>query len=821
MACLQMCTSVGAQIKALTAVRCELPPRLDGVLDEACWNDALPGTGFIVNKPKPGIPMPFETEVRLVYTDQSLYVGVVCYDPHPDSILKQLSGRDIHGNADMFGITINSYRDGITGYTFSVTPTGEQLDARLTAGGVEDLSWNAVWDCHTRITEFGWVAEFKIPFYSLRFPNDEAQYWDVNFFREIRRIRYVGYWNEFAPDGPPYLAQMGILDGVKGIVPPKRLFFFPYFSGYSNTQGRDDGPARSSFSYNGGLDMKLGLNDAFTLDATLIPDFGQTISDQLILNLTPFEIQFQDNRPFFIEGTELFSRGGVFYSRRVGGLPVGFFDVYSNLRPGERVQSNPAESQLINAMKISGRNRNGLGLGVFNAVSAHTEAVIEDSEGQTRRVTTAPLTNYSVVVVDQNLKNNSYVSLVNTNVTRDGAFYDANVTAVDYAIRNKKNAYSFGGNGQLSQKFGQGEINDRHGFRVATVISKISGNWRWRAGQWLETDTYDPNDLGYLAANNTESYYITNEYNIFKPFGKFNNLWSGLTGTYRKLYNPNTFTDFTINGNVGLTTRAFHSFNFIFSGRPVRGFDYFEPRVEGRFFETYRFGEAGGWISSDYRRRFALDASVFWYQYENPGRFQLNWRVSPRFRASDKLMMIYVYSHQNHFNDIGFATFSGGEPVFGTRNVISHTNVLTFTYAFSPFMNINCRVRHYWGHSTYSEFHALSDNGRPVSTTFNGFPSASNGDRGPSSADRSFNAFTVDLFYKWIFRPGSELILGWKNAITDEVRGVPVPRNLADDLDYVFGRPQSNSVSARLVYFLDYRVLTGKKGEAITRNSLN
>ncbi|MFN8864038.1 MAG: DUF5916 domain-containing protein [Flavobacteriales bacterium] len=808
--------------KGMTAVRCEVPPKLDGMLSEPCWTEAKPASGFICISPTPGIPMPFETEVRVVYSDESLYIGVINHDPSPDSILKQLAGRDGDGNSDYFGITFNPYRDGINGMTFSITPAGEQWDARLTGGGDEDITWNAVWDCHTRITDTGWIAEFQIPFAALRFPKAEVQYWDINFFREIRRTRVRGFWNEVKPDGAPYLAQMGIMDGIKGVVPPPRLFFYPYASAYVNHTGQADGNAVTSFSYNGGLDMKLGLNDAFTLDATLIPDFGQTISDQLILNLTPFEIQFQDNRQFFIEGTELFSKGGIFYSRRIGGLPVGYFNVYDQLAEGETIKSNPLESQLINAVKVSGRNRYGTGIGLFNAVSSRTEAEIQGADGEIRRVTTAPLTNSNVFVIDQNLRNNSYFSVTNTNVTRDGDFSDANVTATQFEFRNKKNSYRIMGNGAVSHKYGSARPSDPTGFTQGLSISKNSGNWMWDIGQWIESDNYDPNDLGFLQANNSEGYYIWTGYNIYEPFGKFNNLWSNFNIVYEKLFNPNTFTNLSASGNVGLNTRKFFTFNIQGESQPVRGYDYFEPRVEGRYFQTYRYAQFGGWISTDYRKRLALDAGSWYSNYENPGRAMFNWRISPRFRVNDHLMLIYVYSRQNHFNDIGFATFSeDGEPVFGTRDVISHTNVLTATYAFNPFMNINCRVRHYWGFSDYSAFHSLEEDGSMGPTDFEGFISE-NGEGGTvSTADRSFNSFTIDLFYRWIFRPGSELMFAWKNAIIDETRGQAIPSGLADDLGYTFGLPQANSVSLRVVYFLDYRVLTSKRGEAITRNSLN
>ncbi|MBL7943571.1 MAG: carbohydrate binding family 9 domain-containing protein, partial [Flavobacteriales bacterium] len=311
--------------KSTSAVRCEISPKVDGSLADPAWLAAPVASGFVVDRPNPGKPSTFDTEVRVVYDDEAMYVAMMNFDPSPDSILAQLTGRDSDGNSDYCGVTFGCYRDGINGFTFAVSPTGEQFDARegFDADGnlTEDVSWNAVWHCHTQILANGWTAEFRIPFAALRFPEMEEQLWDINFFKEIRRLREHSFWSGVDPGQAGFMTQLGSLTGVKNITPPMRLFFYPYASAYVDFRENGDGsPATRTTSYNGGMDVKLGLSEAFTLDATLIPDFGQTISDQLVLNVTPFEIQFAENRQFFTEGTELFSKGGIFYSRRIGSV---------------------------------------------------------------------------------------------------------------------------------------------------------------------------------------------------------------------------------------------------------------------------------------------------------------------------------------------------------------------------------------------------------------------------------------------------------------------------------------------------------------------
>ncbi|MEO0403968.1 MAG: DUF5916 domain-containing protein, partial [Bacteroidota bacterium] len=408
--------------KELSATRISESMVIDGILEEPFWANAQGATGFIQNRPNPGSAATETTVVKILYDDEFLYIGAEMHDTDADSILHQLSARDNIENSDMFGLWISSFCDGINAFEFMVTPDGVQLDALVSTNG-EDFNWNAVWQCNTRIHDTGWTAEFKIPYSAFRFAEADEQVWDVNFFRNIRRRREQSFWQFVDPVAPGFIQQSGTLNNIKDIEPPIRLFFYPYASAYYETSKDSEGVRQDGNQFNGGMDIKYGINESFTLDMTLIPDFGQVQSDNQVLNLSPFEVRFNENRQFFTEGTELFSKGDLFYSRRIGESPINASDAYDSLEEGESVKEIPIETQLLNATKISGRNKNGLGFGMLNAVVNGADAVIEDSLGNTRSVQVAPFTNYNIMVFDQNLKNNSYFSLVNTNVLSNGSTY--------------------------------------------------------------------------------------------------------------------------------------------------------------------------------------------------------------------------------------------------------------------------------------------------------------------------------------------------------------------------------------------------------------
>ncbi|MBC8047658.1 MAG: carbohydrate binding family 9 domain-containing protein, partial [Fimbriimonadaceae bacterium] len=572
--------------KEMTAVRTIATIQIDGKLDEEIWSSASPATDFIQFQFKHNIPSAYRTEIKIMYDNNALYVGAYMYDPYPDSIMQELSTRDNLGSADFFDVIIDTYNEGINALEFIVSASGVQLDAKMypSNNGDEDFNWDAVWQSATKINADGWCAEIKIPYSAIRFPNEMSQTWGINFVREVKRNRDKSSWNKIDPEIQGFVNQSGILNGIENIEAPVRLSISPYFSAYYDIYSDNANDITSTgTSFNGGADLKYGLNDAFTLDMTLIPDFGQVQSDNQILNLTPFETYFVEQRQFFTEGTELFNKGNLFYSRRVGGTPIGFYNVVYG---SDSVVSNPQQTRLLNATKISGRTTKGTGLGFFNAIEGETYAETIDSEGNKNKILTGPATNYNVVVVDQSLKNNSDIYLINTNVMRSGKFYDANTTGGGFALNNKGNIWRVSGGGAVTQKYFDCGDSIELGYAHHVSAGKVGGKFQYGVGYWYEGDTYNPNDLGYLQNNNTVSYNVNGSYHKYDPFWHFNqlNVFSELN--YSRIINPDEFF------NLDTYTEAWGSFrNNMFAGlwvatEPVITYDWFEPRVFGRYY-TY------------------------------------------------------------------------------------------------------------------------------------------------------------------------------------------------------------------------------------------
>ena len=365
--------------KQLQAKRTSSVIKIDGNLEDAAWKEVTPATNFIEQRPNPGKMEDYanRTEVYLLYDNTSIYVGGYCYERTRDSVSKELVGRDKLEANDFAGIILDTYNDKINGVGFYVTPYGEQLDVKYSPTN-EDISWNAVWHSAAKINADGWSFEMRIPYSALRFVSKENQTWGLNILRRRTITTQQLTWNPLNPKVNGFINQEGEWTGIGKIDAPVRLSFSPYLSAYVNHYKPDTKDWATSI--NGGMDVKYGISESFTLDMTLVPDFGQVQSDNRVLNLSPFEVKYNENRSFFTEGTELFNKGNLFYSRRVGATPIHYGDVYNQINANETVIKNPQESKLINATKISGRTRNGLGVGFFNALTKPMYAEVEDRE---------------------------------------------------------------------------------------------------------------------------------------------------------------------------------------------------------------------------------------------------------------------------------------------------------------------------------------------------------------------------------------------------------------------------------------------------------
>ena len=321
-------TSLEAQVKneapvkkSVEALYLDKPLTIDAVLDEPVYRQAQPAKDFVQLQPYNGKPSVQPTEAFFFYDQKAVYVGAMLYDSSPDSIFNIFTERDQFGMFDYFGVYLDPYNEGQLAFGFFISPAGVQFDLKATKisdGDNEDEKWNAVWESKTRITDKGWIVEMRIPYSALRFPDKEVHTWGLNMFRNIRRYNSNNSWSLVDRTVSGFIHQEGELTGIKNIKPPVRLSLSPYLAAYMETRS---GESKPDFTYKGGMDLKYGLSESFTLDMMLIPDFGQIQSDDKELNLSPYELYYDEKRQFFTEGTELFQRGDIFYSRRIGGTP--------------------------------------------------------------------------------------------------------------------------------------------------------------------------------------------------------------------------------------------------------------------------------------------------------------------------------------------------------------------------------------------------------------------------------------------------------------------------------------------------------------------
>lgn len=799
-------SSYSQELKHIHAVRSNSIPKIDGVLSDSCWINAPIADGFIQNQLHPGLPSEQKSEVKLIYDDVAIYVGAMLYDTSPDSILHELSTRDNEANADLFGVFFDTYNDDLNAFGFFVTAAGTQIDARYSSEG-QDFNWNGVWQSAVKIGDKGWIVEMKIPYSALRFSAKDEQQWGFNIIRKIRRTREMSFWNAIDPKIAALVKQFGHLEGLKNLKPPPRLSLTPYLAGlFNNYPYNQPGINNSTYSFSGGLDLKYGLSDGFTLDMTLVPDFSQVQSDNKVLNLSPFEVQYQERRPFFTEGTELFNKGGFFYSRRVGGTPIGYNNVYSQLKPGEVIIKNPGQERLYNATKLSGRTNKKLGIGIFNAVSGETFATAQDSLGTVRKILSSPLTNYNIVVLDQALKNNSYVTLVNTNVTRDGHWYDANVTGLGFQFNNKKNMYSIDGFGSMSRRLYVDSTKPYDGYSGRMSFGKSGGNFLWNVYGNMNTNTYNPNDLGLQFMNNNVDMGIDINYNVYKPFWRLANFFNNIDVIYQRMYLQNAFANFGISGrNTTTWKKHYFTTGIRYNIEPIITYDYYEPRIFGRYYTfptNYKFG---GFISSDYRKKLAIDVSGNYRVFNENKRSTVDLYVSPRWRVNNKLSFIYETYYEDRIDDIGFVHFDpyGDTITLGRRNLQTISNTLSGVFKFTNKMSLSLRGRHYWSRATYYGYYNLEQNGSLTQYNHR------------DSHDVSFNAFNIDMVFFWQFAPGSELNIVYKNAVlkSESYINYDYYYNLRGSLN----SPQNNSISVKVLYYIDY--LTIKK--ALSRKKHN
>lgn len=792
--------------RRMVARKITSPPKIDGLLNEAEWKTAPFAEDFIINNPNFGAKASQPSKVYVIYDDQAIYIGAYLYDD-PKLIRKQLTPRDGESrqDVDFFAVYFDTYNDDQNGFQFLVTSRNVQTDGRINPnrssqfGPPSDYSWDAVWESKVSFQKDGWTVEMKIPYFSLRFAQKDMQDWGVNFQRYVRRNNESSYWNPINPNQNGFVNQFGLLAGLEKLMPPLRLSFLPYITSGFRTTPSSSGRF-NQFLGNGGMDVKYGINESFTLDMTLIPDFGQVISDNVINNLSPFEVQFQENRPFFTEGTEIFNKAGLFYSRRVGATPAGYFRVNAMANDSIRILSNPGITQLYNASKFSGRNRKKLGIGVFNAIGAPMFAELENTRtGKITRIETEPLTNYNLVVLDQALKNRSSITFTNASVLRNGGTRNSNVSGIDIALFDAANRFGFQWRGAYSKIMGK---NPYDGFKSFINFGKVSGKIQWNVSNNIESDRYDPNDLGILRAPNEFTTIAGISYNQLTPTKRLNAFTYGINFRHEMMYKPFAYSNFRMNANAFWFFKNFWDLSVNFSTQPFWQDDYFELRTPGRFMKKVPFAFLGINGSTDSRKRLFMRMNLgFAESAAIQGDPFYTLHLGTRYRFSDRLSLDIDLRRVQDQGQFGYAFFreANGDPVIGRRINKEFTTLINGIYNFTPRMNLTLRARHYWNNVKYVGFFNLNPDGFWRDRPF------------VDGRDQNVNLWNVDVFYTWDFNYGSRLVAGWKNWMSPDYPLAATGKRYLSNVSELFQHPLANEFTIRFIYFVDYLSLKKKK----------
>ena len=529
------------------ATRTELKPKIDGKLNDECWKKTGTWAGdFIQQAPHQAQPPSQETEIKVLYDDKYLYVGIICHDNEPEKMNPILGRRDDF-NGDIVGIAVDSYDDNQTAFEFDLTAAGQKLDLLHMGEYGWDYNWNAVWDGKTSIGDSAWYAEMRIPFTQLRFSNVEEHVWGMHVWRWIYRLQEESQWKLIPIDAPAMVYIFGELRGINNI-PYKRNFeVMPYVRGKYLTNSEND------HFFGAGVDGKIGLTSDFTLDYTINPDFGQVEADPSVLNLTSYEVFYDEKRPFFLEGNNILEYNTdndmLFYSRRIGHSPS-----YEPKTGDEETLIMPDNTTIINALKLTGKSKSGLSLGIINSMTAKEFATIKNGVNENHEAV-EPFTNYFIgrIKKDYNKGNTTIGAIINSTIRKiddeqlDFLPQKSTVGGLDFEHNWLNRKYFINAKGFLSQVNGSEtaiarlqrssqhlyqradasyleynpELKELKGWGGELNGGKRSGKFRLTGDLNWRSPGVDFNDIGYMRQADYVKQELSMVYNVNKPKGIF------------------------------------------------------------------------------------------------------------------------------------------------------------------------------------------------------------------------------------------------------------------------------------------------------------
>ena len=795
--------------KSIEAHRFILSPTIDGNISENEWEQIKPATNFTLFQPEirsgEKIPNGYETHVYFGYDDKAIYVAAQLNHPFPNEIPSEFSERDdMDAISEKFLISIDTYDNTKERFTFFVTSSGGLIDGLNTGDFNEDgLKFNTLFDAKVKKNEAGWSAEVIIPYSALRFPNKKNHNWGINFGRNIKDFEEMYVWSPVDERILKFYQTMGLVKNIQDIKPPTRLFFYPYLQSSINFQKN----LKPSSSYSAGLDLKYGISNSFTIDATLIPDFGQVIFDDEELNLTPFEQEFDENRPFFTEGADLFkivdratfNGGSFFYSRRIGQKTS--IDEDEILNDGDQLMSFDETPKLLNSIKLTGTTNSNLSIGLINAITDKSYALIKDDNDNVRKELITPLTNFNVLSLSQKIINDySTIGFINGNLNRESSFEDSNNYAFMASLFDNNRNFNFKG---YFFKTVAPRLSEKSGTRTIINLNELKGNFRYYMSINATDRYYNQNEIGFYNSNNFIQYGSRVSYQILNKNNLFRSFQTGLYVGYQTRFDSNVKNRSGF--SLWTTFQTNDLWSFTIRSRGVsRLKDWYETRTVDRFILDPKSLSTTIGIDSDNTKKFSFGIDYLFTNYKDyefdENRYQNEFRFYVDYRVSENFSLNIRTSNEKKNDDVGFLMKRDGLIYFGLRNIESIENNLRMEYNFNRDASLSLRFRNFWSSANYYEkLFELLDNGTRKKVDYSIL------NKNPNT---NFNIWNLDLNFEWWLAPGSNIVLLYRNQIFN--RDNQSALNYYNSIKNLFEIPLEHQFSLRLNYLIDYNKLRRK-----------
>lgn len=791
------------------ATRTNSKPKIDGVLNDDCWKSVGSWDGdFIQQQPYQAKPPSQQTDIKILYDDKYLYFALICYDNEPEKMSPILGRRDVN-NGDMAGIALDSYNDNQTAFEFNVTAAGQKVDLLHMGEYGWDFNWNAVWDGKSSVGDSAWYAEMRVPFTQLRFAKADEQVWGMHIWRWIYRFKEESQWKLIPVDAPAMVYIFGELRGIKNI-PYKRNFEIMPYAKAKYVPNSDNNQI-----FGAGLDGKLGVTSDFNLDYTFNPDFGQVEADPSVLNLTSYEVFYEEKRPFFLEGNNILEfnneRDMLYYSRRIGHAPT-----YEPETDEDETLSMPENSSIISALKLTGKNKKGLSLGVVNSMTSRETATLE-SENASSEMAVEPFTNYFIGRVKQdynegqttiggiltstirNIKDEQ-LEFMPDNSTVGGLDFEHNWLNRKYFI-NAKSFYSrLNGTQEAISKLQKSSVHlfqredadhlefnpertTLDGWGGALTGGKRSGKFRAVGGLTWRSPGVDLNDVGYLRQADFIKQDFGLVYNVNKPKGILNSYYLSLDQRHHWSYGgENLMDEFDAHArfvfkNLWISHVDFdQTYNQIdtrqLRGGPALRIDNsFSPELFIQTNSSKKFMVATGAELIHYTDKISNG-----FEYD----FDMVWQVSNRF---------LIESSSEYANEIYYHQYVKQKTVDGKKEYVvgkidrqTLFTTLRLEYFITPELSLQYYGSPYASTGKYSDFRKVNisqskdlqeryaplfiddNNGSPilVDEEYNMLL-----DFSTENPDFDYQEFNSNFVLRWEYKTGSTFYFVWTNSLSN------------------------------------------------------